>query len=132
MTTAADIATFQPRPALLPRLSLVVIRAADPERLARFYSALGMSFEVEQHGAGPLHYVSTDTGITFEIYPGSPKEAPTTGTRLGFATVALDVVLKALTDAGGAIITPAAATPSGRRAVVADPEGHKVELTESV
>jgi predicted enzyme related to lactoylglutathione lyase len=129
-TTAADIMAFTPRPALLPRLSLVVIRAADPAQLARFYSALGMSFQPEQHGAGPLHYVSTDTGITFEIYPRSAEEPPTTGTRLGFATVALDVVLNALTEYGGEIVAPARVSPWGRRAVVIDPEGHKVEISE--
>jgi predicted enzyme related to lactoylglutathione lyase len=129
-TTAADIMAFSPRPALLPRLSLVVIRAADPAQLVPFYSALGMSFAAEQHGTGPLHYVSTDIGITFEIYPRSAAEAPTTGTRLGFTTVALDVVLKALAASGGQIVTPARVTSWGRRAVVIDPEGHKVEVTE--
>ena len=116
--------------ALLPRLSLVVIRAADLAQLARFYSALGMSFQAEKHGAGPLHYVSTDTGITFEIYPCSAEEAPTTGTRLGFATVSLDVVLNALTEYGGEIVAPTRGSPWGRRAVVIDPEGHKIEISE--
>jgi len=127
---ADSIAAFGPRPALLPRLSLVVIRAVDPRRLADFYAALGMAFEIEQHGNGPVHFVSTDTGITFEIYPRRHDEPATTGIRLGFTTVALDAVLKAMKDCGGQIVTLATVTPWGRRAVLIDPEGHKVEITE--
>lgn len=52
------------------------------------------------------------------------------GIRLGFTTVVLDAVLKAMTDYGGQIVTPATVTPWGRRAVLIDPEGHKVEITE--
>ena len=47
-TTAVDIAGIAPRPALVPRLSLVVIRAVAPAQPNRGYSALGMQFEVEQ------------------------------------------------------------------------------------
>ncbi len=130
MTSAEDITAFKPRPALLPRLSLVVIRSTDPARLAQFYSGLGMSFQTEQHGKGPLHYVSTDSDITFEIYPRQADEPTTTSTRLGFTTVSLDVVLNALISYGGKITSPPSTNPSSRRAVVTDPEGHKVEITE--
>jgi predicted enzyme related to lactoylglutathione lyase len=122
--------TALPCPKFSPRFSLVVIRGDDPAQLFRFYSAIGMSFEPERHGKGPIHYFSIDTGITFEIYPRRPEEPPTTGTRLGFDTVDLDVVLSALETCGGTIITPASMTPWGRRAVAMDPVGHKVELTE--
>jgi predicted enzyme related to lactoylglutathione lyase len=33
-------------------------------------------------------------------------------------------------DCGGQIVTPATVTAWGRRAVLIDPEGHKVEITE--
>jgi predicted enzyme related to lactoylglutathione lyase len=119
-----------PRSVLLPRLSLLVIRAIDPSALAQFYSALGIQFQTEQHGGGPVHYVSIDAGVTLEIYPRRDGEAATTNTRLGFSTVDLDVVLNALEARGGEISTPAGITAWGRRAVVTDPEGHTVEVTE--
>jgi predicted enzyme related to lactoylglutathione lyase len=129
---ADSIAAFGPRPALLPRLSLVVIRAVDPRRLADFYAALGMAFEIEQHGNGPVHFVSTDTGIIFEIYPRRDDEPTTTGIRLGFTTVALDAVVQSIEGFGGQIVTPVTMTLWGRRAVLIDPEGHKVEITEKL
>ena len=129
-TTTDSVAALSQHIAAPPQLSLVVIRAADPGRLANFYAALGMSFDIERHGNGPAHYVSTDAGITFEIYPRRDDDPLAAGIRLGFTTVALDVVLKAMQGFGAQIVSPAGMTPWGRRAVLIDPEGHKVEITE--
>jgi catechol 2,3-dioxygenase-like lactoylglutathione lyase family enzyme len=66
-------------------LSLVVIRARDMEKLAKFYSALGFSFVRHRHGKGPEHFSSAIGGAVFEIYPASNPEESTTSTRLGFS-----------------------------------------------
>ena len=112
------------------RLNLVVLRAEEPERLAAFYSALGLSFGQHRHGAGPEHWASEKDGMVFEIYPASPKNRPTAGVRLGFAVEDVAGALDRLVAAGAVVISGVAESPWGVRAVIQDPEGHKVELTE--
>jgi predicted enzyme related to lactoylglutathione lyase len=111
-------------------LNLLVIRARDPERLCRFYSAIGLSFVREQHGNGPVHHSSEIGHSVFEIYPRAHDEPTTSGARIGFNVLSLDEVLKALQREDAAIVSGPKATSNGRRAVVADPEGHRVELIE--
>jgi predicted enzyme related to lactoylglutathione lyase len=109
-------------------LNLLVIRAKEPDVVCRFYQALGLSFSREQHGKGPLHHACELGSSVFEIYPRRGDEAATTGTRLGFAVPSLDEALDALRAENAMIVS--APTPTTRRAVVTDPEGHRVELVE--
>jgi hypothetical protein len=64
-----------------------------------------MSFDIERHTNGPAHFVSTDAGITFEIYPRRDDAPPTTGIRLGFTMVALDLALIAVQGFGAQIVS---------------------------
>jgi hypothetical protein len=57
----------------MPQLSLIVIRATDIEETMGFYRAIGLAFQEEQHGSGPLHYSCTLDGVVLEIYPHRPK-----------------------------------------------------------
>lgn len=110
-------------------LSLLVLRAADPERLARFYSAFGLAFRTEKHGEGPLHWSCDLGGSVLEIYPASSRVPSTAGARLGFRVRSVDEALQAC-GACGRVLSPPANGSWGYRAVVEDPEGHTVELTE--
>jgi catechol 2,3-dioxygenase-like lactoylglutathione lyase family enzyme len=97
--------------------------AEDVRSAATFYRALGLLLTRENHG-GPEHYAADAGGVVFEIYPLTLGKAPTTDTRLGFVVDDVVGLLPLLTAAGGRILTEA---PD--RAVVADPDGHRVELT---
>jgi len=110
-------------------LNLVVIRARDMDRLARFYEVLGLSFTKHRHGKGPEHLSSEMEGIAFEIYPAVANES-TAATRLGFSVPPLQDVLLELMALEVTVLSEPADTPYGRRAVVRDFEGHKVELYE--
>ncbi|WP_119320673.1 VOC family protein [Capsulimonas corticalis] len=111
------------------QLNLVVIRAEDIDRAAKFYSILGLEFHKHRHGTGPEHCASETGGIVFEIYP--PKQGESSaGTRIGFQIPSIDAVIAGLEAAGARIISPATDSPWGRRAVIADLDGHRVELTE--
>jgi lactoylglutathione lyase len=112
-------------------LNLVVIRSPDIDKSAAFYSALGLTFSKHAHGKGPEHYASEEGGVTFEIYPQPDSDSTTTATRLGFKVADLDTVLPTLVELGESIASPAKDSPWGRRAVVIDPTGHKVELVQS-
>ena len=112
------------------RLNLLVLRCADPERSIAFYEALGMSFERHRHAGGPQHYASEQEGLVFEIYPQKEPSDTTHRVRIGFGVGNMNESVSCLVEAGGRIVSPPAESPWGRRAVVQDPDGHVVELTE--
>ena len=113
-----------------PVLNLVVLRAIGIERAAEFYSRLGLKFTRHQHGNGPVHFAAELGGCVFELYPQDPAGPSTLGTRVGFGVSSLDEVIAQLGAYPGAIISPPKNSPWGRRAVIADPDGHRVELVE--
>ncbi|HEX3799506.1 MAG TPA: VOC family protein [Verrucomicrobiae bacterium] len=111
-------------------LSLVVIRAQNIDKLADFYAALGFHFTRHRHGNGPEHLSSTIGETVFEIYPCIDPMESTASTRLGFSVPSLSSTLGKLRNLHATVLAGPADTPFGRRAVVKDFEGHKVELYE--
>jgi predicted enzyme related to lactoylglutathione lyase len=120
----ADLPTKSPP----PTLSLVVLQSGNIEAAKEFYGLLGLSFVEEQHGKGPRHYAATLGALVLEIYPcqGSNQLSPV---RIGFRIPSLDRTLEVLRGRGARIIREAKHSPWGRRAVVEDPDGNRVELT---
>ena len=114
----------------MPSLNLIVIRCGNLDRACHFYTALGLELRHEQHGDGPEHYSADLGGITFEIHPlgNSPI---TIATRLGLRVDSVDDAVNAAQSAGGALVAAAKQTPWGYRAIIADPEGHRIELTQA-
>ncbi|MBW4472891.1 MAG: VOC family protein [Stenomitos rutilans HA7619-LM2] len=117
---------------LIPEIvmNLVVIRAAALERSLRFYTALGLSLVREQHGFGPEHLTATLGTVVLEIYPQGNSE-PTIGVRLGFRVNSLVTTMARIKAVDGAIVMPIQKSEWGLRAVVSDPDGHRVELIEA-
>ena len=115
----------------VPRLNLVVLRVADLNRAADFYRLLGLEFTQHAHGSGPLHFASEIDGFVFELYPASPEQPVSPSTRIGFAVADVDDAATKLSAAPGAKLVSAPKDSEwGRRAVVAGPDGHRVELVE--
>jgi lactoylglutathione lyase len=112
------------------QLNLVVIRSSNIEQSVEFYQLLGLSFDKQQHGTGLEHFASEVGYATFEIYPCTAGTIPTMSTRLGFQVSSVDTVVCELQKCGASIVSPPADSDWGRRAVVADPDGHRVELTQ--
>jgi predicted enzyme related to lactoylglutathione lyase len=111
-------------------LNLIVLRSADLAAAARFYGRLGIDFTRERHGAGPEHLTCRLGSVVLEIYPRTAT-AITTSVRLGFQVPSLDAAVAALEEVGADLIAAPAESPWGRRAIVADLDGHRIELTES-
>lgn len=111
------------------RLNLVVIRSSNLEQAVVFYRWLGLSFVKEQHGQGLEHFLSEVGGVVFEFYPVT-ESAPATTTRLGFQVLSVDDVVGQLKEQGVEIISPPKDSVWGRWALVADPDGNRVELTQ--
>jgi catechol 2,3-dioxygenase-like lactoylglutathione lyase family enzyme len=110
-----------------PILSLIVLQSTDLQAARDFYSNLGLSFVEEQHGAGPRHYAATIGALVLEIYPcqGNKPAAPI---RIGFRVPSLDHTIALLRSRGARIVREASDSPWGRRAVVEDPDGNRIEL----
>jgi predicted enzyme related to lactoylglutathione lyase len=108
---------------------LIVLRSRDLDQAHAFYRALGLSFVRHSHGNGPIHLASESGGQVFEIYPLTDESGPTTSTRVGFSVPSVDATYASLLAAGGTSVNPPKDSPWGRRAVVSDPDGHRIELT---
>jgi predicted enzyme related to lactoylglutathione lyase len=113
------------------RLNLLVLRARDPQRLADFYGALGLTFQREQHDGGPVHLsCETESGL-LEIYPCRDELANTRAVRLGFIVDDLEASCSAVAESSGRMIREPHSTRWGRCATVEDPEGHTIDLAEA-
>ena len=115
-----------------PFLNLLVLRAPDIEEAQRFYTLLGISFTRHAHGTGPEHFAASVGSVVFEIYPQTESTKSTTSVRIGFKVRDLDDLLSRLAKGGAKVVSAPADSEWGRRAVVADPIGHKIELLEDV
>jgi lactoylglutathione lyase len=111
-------------------LNLVVLRSPDLAKSAQFYARLGLRFIRHQHGRGPEHLAAKLGSGVFELYPQSPDGPSSLGTRIGFSVPSLDSAIAALGEYPAAIISPPRKSEWGLRAVVADPDGHRVELVQ--
>lgn len=112
------------------RINLVVLRSHDLARAVSFYNQLGVRFTSHRHGTGPEHFAAVLAGTVFELYPQAPDGPSTLGTRIGFAVVSLESAIAALGDFPEAVVSSPRDTEWGRRAVVVDPDGHRVELLQ--
>jgi lactoylglutathione lyase len=109
------------------KLNLLVLRTARLEEIRTFYSALGASFDSEQHGNGPEHYAATlGDNLVLEIYPCAAGAQPDAGLRLGVMVDNIEDALRAI----GHTAAPRR-TKWGLSALVHDPDGRTVELVQS-
>ena len=113
------------------QLSLLVLRARQPELLSKFYEQFGCSFELEKHGDGPVHYACSHESTVFEIYPLSAGQTSTSAVRVGFQVPDLESACQYAVALGGQLLSKPKSTDFGRHAVMRDPEGHTVELMEA-
>ena len=113
-----------------PVLNLVVLRCADMDQAMSFYSKLGLQFAKHRHGTGPEHYSAELGGAVFELYPQGRDGPSSVGTRIGFSVPSVDDVIRAFSDYPKAVISQPKDSEWGRRAIVTDPDGHRIELLQ--
>lgn len=110
-------------------LKLIVVRTSELEKLAQFYSILGLSFEYHAHGNSPYHYSASIGETTFEIYPLSKGQVePDKNLRLGFSVDNFDKVIDSLKSQSCKFFMESQETDFGFMAVVEDFDGRKVEV----
>lgn len=111
-------------------LNLVMIRSTDLERSKQFYSTIGLEFTQHRHGSGPEHLACERGSVVFEVYPRKDDSDSTSSTRIGFRVQSVDAAVERLQQIGVTVVSPPKESPWGKRAVVDDFDGHRVELTE--
>ena len=102
------------------------------EAVMKFYSAIGIPLEPEQHDDGPVHY-ACEIGLThfavFESDSGSGPEFRSGGISFsGFTVNSLEDALEAARSVHAEIVQQPTEHPWRRRALVKDPDGRIVEL----
>ena len=110
-------------------LNLVVIQSRNILAAKQFYECLGLSLKLERHGRGPEHYAAEVGASVFEIYPSRGEDAAG-NVRIGFLVPSLESALGSLSQQSAQVLKEPHDSPWGRRAVVKDPDGNRVELTE--
>lgn len=112
------------------KLNLLVLRCRDLDVSKAFYEQLGFSFEKEQHGSGPMHYVAELDGLVFELYP-LKQGIQSDQTRLGFR-FALTSKFSVLLDRVKIKVISTYEFQQQKILVIQDPDGRKVELSQSL
>ena len=112
-------------------LNLVVLRSGDIKKASEFYARLGLKFKLHRHESGPEHYSAEWPGGVFELYPQTSEGPSTMGTRIGFAVTSVDMAVAALGDYPSAVVSHPKDSEWGLRAVIKDPDGHRIELVQS-
>ena len=115
---------------LLSSLNLIVLKSDDVPELLKFYQELGLKFEQQQHGAAPAHHSATIGGVTLEIYPAGSMTTRSTNVRIGFTTEKIDRAVDVAQKAGAKILSEPTDSPHGTKAMVADPDGNKLEFLQ--
>jgi lactoylglutathione lyase len=111
-------------------LTLLVLKTRQVDRVRSFYEALGISFTEERHGTGPRHHAGQVGDVVIEVYPLPDDSTADASTRLGFSVGNLAEVVQALQGLGTPVIKQPTQTAWGLQAVVKDPDGRSVELTQ--
>ena len=111
-------------------LTLLVLKVSNIQHTAQFYTALGIQFQTEQHGAGPMHYSALLGNTVLEIYPANRQEGVTTNIRLGFTVQHLSETLDKLKSLHIQVKAEPKQTAWGFRAVIINQDGHVIELVE--
>jgi lactoylglutathione lyase len=120
---------------VVTEIASLVLFAAEIDRTAEFYRAIGLEFEHEDHGEGPVHFAVELAGVHFAIYPTEQSgRAPARGAAgssfPGFYVADLDEVTESLRRTGARVLTDHQQMPWGCRVVVEDPDGRAIEVND--
>jgi predicted enzyme related to lactoylglutathione lyase len=115
---------------LLSSLNLVVLKSDDVPQLLKFYQELGLKFDQRRHGAAPAHHSAMVGEVALQIYPAGSMTTKSTNVRIGFTTEKINRAVDVAQKAGAKVLSEPTDSPWGTKAVVADPDGNKIEFLQ--
>lgn len=108
---------------------LIVIRTSDTQKLADFYSLLGLTFACHRRGSSPAHYTATIGQTVFEIYPlAKDQETCDKNLRLGFGVENFEDTIQTLKKFQVHFPVEPTKNAFDVMAVISDPDGRQIEL----
>ena len=111
-------------------LNLVALRARRSGSSGPIHELLDGTFSVHKHRDSAAHFACECAGFVSECYPMAEARRPR-GVRIGFLGGSVEARVEEIRAAGlGRGLRSPKSSWWGRRAVVEDPAGHTVELTE--
>jgi lactoylglutathione lyase len=121
--------------ATVTEFASLVLFTSDVEAAARFYRAIGVPLEDEDHGEGPVHFAAEIGGVHFALYPayvsGRAPERRSGGSSFpGVYVESLDDALREVQALDAPILTGHEVMPWGCRFVAEDPDGRAVEVND--
>jgi lactoylglutathione lyase len=119
----------------MTELASFVLFAADVDAAARFYRALGLELEDEDHGEGPVHYAVELGDVHVALYPAvtggrAPARRSAGSVFAGLYVPSLDAALAAVQAVGAPVLSGHEQMPWGCRFVTEDPDGRAVEVND--
>jgi len=113
-------------------MRLLVIRTPGIERLSKFYTLLGLTFDYHKHDKSPYHYSATIDKTVIEIYPLTKTQTePDKSLRLGFSLDSFEETIDLLKQQGIIFTSDVEKTEFGIMVIIEDPDGRKIELYKS-
>ena len=112
------------------RSNSLVLKTRQVDRLLAFYQTLGIEFTEELHAQGPRHFAGRVGEVVIEIYALKDEGTVDTSPRFGFSVGKLAEVIQALEAIDTLIVKRPTQTEWGYQAVVKDPDGRSVELSQ--
>jgi lactoylglutathione lyase len=114
-----------------PQGAYVVLRVADIEQSARFYTLVGFTLVREQHGDGPEHYsFYLRDNLPCELFPwrgeGPP---PQNSVRIGVEVEDVSSTKDKLIEGGFQIVRESSSDTRPAWCIALDPNGNQVEIS---
>lgn len=115
------------------KLFRITLNSAQPDLLLRFYGVLGFKFSQKAVDKGSQTWLGQVGDISLEVYSikeSLSKKIP--GVQMSFQVNALEDVVKQFRALHAEIMVEPLPTNTGLIAIVMDPDGRSIELSENL
>ncbi|KJF70232.1 VOC family protein [Agrobacterium arsenijevicii] len=109
-------------------LKFLTLYAKQLDRTVAVYEALGIEFEREKHGDGPIHFSHSTRDLIIEIYPAGSRVVAESMI-LGFTVTDLATVRNLLLENGVTILKDIDVVDGATRMIFEDPDGRRLFIS---
>ncbi|MGO4566923.1 VOC family protein [Rhizobium sp. 2YAF20] len=106
----------------------LTLYAKQLDRTVPVYEALGLKFEKERHGDGPIHFSHTTGDLVIEIYPADERRVAES-MMLGFVVKDLAAVKSLLLERAVTILKDIDVVNGATRMIFQDPDGRRLFIS---
>ncbi len=113
-------------------ISSITLNTPQLQDMLGFYGRLGFSFKTAKVDKGSEVHRATQNGLEFTLYSiETLQRSPVPSLQLGFKVAELEKIVEDLKSVPGVIcVLETTEMPDGKKAIVLDPDGHAVELSQ--